>query len=73
MENLKKAIDEIFRVCRKGGFILISDFNEEGRKVYDHELDNGKFLNTLEESLARHTSRSRKVKTEYNMMFICRK
>lgn len=73
MENVQQAINEMVRVCKKGGIILISDLNEHGRKAYEHEPDKGEFLKTLEKSLAKHTNLIRKAKTRYNMMFICKK
>jgi len=33
MRNYKKVLDEMVRVCKKGGSILISELNEYGRKV----------------------------------------
>ena len=32
MGNVEKAIKEMLRVCKKGGVILISDFNAKGRE-----------------------------------------
>ena len=72
MDNLKKAVKEMFRVCKIKGFILISDLNEKGRVLYEHEPDNG-FLKRLESSLAQYAKSIRKVNTKYNMMFICKK
>lgn len=72
MDNVEKVIDEMFRVCKKGGFILISDLHGRGRKTYEHEPDSDGFLKRIEESLAKYTKSMRKVKTRYNMMFICR-
>jgi len=73
MDKVDKVIDEMFRVCKENGFVLIADFNEAGRKEYEHELDNGEFLETLESFLNKHAKEIRKVETKYNMMFICRK
>ena len=72
MDNMGKVIDEMFRVCKKSGFILISDFHEKGRKAYEHKPDNGEFLKRVEETLAKYTRSIRKVRTKYNMMFICK-
>lgn len=47
MDNLKKVISEMFRVCKTSGLILISDLHKEGRKAYEHEDDNGRFLRKL--------------------------
>lgn len=73
MDNLKKVINEMFRVCKSGGLILISDLNERGRKAYEHELDNGEFFKKTECLLTKYTKSIRKIKTKYNMIFICKK
>ena len=73
MKNVQKGIDEMFRVCKEDGLILISDLNDDGRKEYEHKPDNGKFLEKLEGALAKHTNRIRKIKTKHNMLFICSK
>lgn len=73
MDNREKVIDEMFRVCKKEGFILIADLHEEGRKAYEHDSDNGEFLKRLEKSLVKYTKSIKKIKTKYNMMFICQK
>jgi demethylmenaquinone methyltransferase/2-methoxy-6-polyprenyl-1,4-benzoquinol methylase len=72
-KHVQKGIDEMFRVCKEGGVILISDLNEKGRKEYEHKPDNGKFLKILEGALTKRTDRIRKIETRYNMMFICSK
>jgi len=72
MDNIEKVIDEMFRVCKKGGFILISELNEKGRKVYEHEADKGGLLKRIEKSLTKYTKSIRKIKTKYNMIFICK-
>jgi ubiquinone/menaquinone biosynthesis C-methylase UbiE len=73
MDNVSKVIREMFRVCKRRGFVLISDFNEKGRKAYKHLPDNGKLLKEIEKHLNKYASSIRKIKTKYNMMFICRK
>jgi ubiquinone/menaquinone biosynthesis C-methylase UbiE len=73
MDNVKKVIDEMFRVCKEDGLILISDLHEKGKKAYEHEFDSGEFLNTVEKFLIKCTKSIRKLKTKYNIMFICKK
>jgi ubiquinone/menaquinone biosynthesis C-methylase UbiE len=73
IDNLDKAISEMCRVCKTSGLIIVADLHEEGRKAYEHEDDNGEFLKKLEETLSRHSNSIRKIKSKYNMMFICRK
>jgi demethylmenaquinone methyltransferase/2-methoxy-6-polyprenyl-1,4-benzoquinol methylase len=73
IDNLDKAISEMFRVCKISGLVLVADLHEKGRKAYEHEDDNGEFLKKLEETLSRHTNSMRKVRSKYNAMFICKK
>lgn len=73
MDNPEKAIDEMFRVCKQGGFILISELHEKGLKEYEHKYDSGELLKKIEKFLSKHTESIKKIKTEYNMMFISQK
>jgi len=73
MDKVAKVIGEMFRVCKRRGFILISDFHEKGRRAYKHKPDSSHLLNRIEKSLAKHNKSVRMVRTKYNMMFICRK
>ena len=43
MPNPHKVIKEMFRVCMKGGVVVISDLNARGRREYGHKPDE-KFL-----------------------------
>lgn len=73
MDNVEKVIDGIFRVSKRGGLILISDLHEEGRKAYKHKPDICNLFKRIEKSLAKYARSVRKVRSKYNMMFICRK
>lgn len=73
IHNVEKAISEMFRVCRSGGCVLISDFHEEGRQAYEHEPDRKRLLNRIERAISRRTSSIKTKDTLYNRMFICRK
>ena len=73
MDKVAKVVSEMFRVCKRRGFILISDLHEKGRKAYKHKPDSGNLLNRIEKSLAKHSKSVRMVRSKYNMMFICRK
>jgi len=73
LNDARKAIKEMFRVCKTSGFVLVADLNEEGRKKYDHEIDNGKFLKRVELYLDRCAASMRKVETKYTTLFICKK
>ena len=72
VDNVLKVINEMFRVCRKDGHVIISDLHEKGRKSYAHIPDDGKLLNKIEILLSKHTKSIRKIITQNNMMFICR-
>lgn len=72
MKNVKKVINEMFRVCKTGGFVLIADLHEEGRKKYDHDSDKG-FLKKMEDCLGRYSESIRKVRTKYTALYICKK
>lgn len=73
MDNVEQVIAEMFRVCKPEGFVLIADLHENGRKAYKHKADSGKLLKTIEHCLTKYTPSVRKVETEYNLMFICKK
>jgi len=73
MDSIRKVINEMFRVCNKGGLILISDLHEEPQKASDCESDNGSLLKRIEVQLTKKTTSIRKVGTKHNMMFICKK
>lgn len=72
IKNPKKAIEEMFRVCREGGLVAISDLHSKGRKEYDHEPD-PMFIRKIEIWLRRHSRVIQKGRTDLNMMWVCRK
>ena len=72
MPNPDKVIKEMFRVCRKGGSVAISDLNARGRSEYGHEPDEY-FLLDVERQLKKYSKQIRKGKTAINEMFICKK
>jgi len=72
IKNIDKAIKEMFRVCRKGGLIVISDLHSRGRREYEHE-PNKRFIRNIESYLRRWGTLVGKAKTRINMMFIYRK
>jgi ubiquinone/menaquinone biosynthesis C-methylase UbiE len=73
LNDAREVIKEMFRVCKSGGFVLVADLNEEGRKKYDHELDNGRFLKRIRRYLVDCATSVRKVETKYTTLFICKK
>jgi ubiquinone/menaquinone biosynthesis C-methylase UbiE len=73
MENVEQVIAEMFRVCKPLGFVLIADLNKRGRKVFQHEPDDGKLLRTIEHCLAEYAQSIQKIDMVYNFLFICQK
>ncbi|MCX6568049.1 MAG: class I SAM-dependent methyltransferase [Candidatus Aminicenantes bacterium] len=72
MKDMPKAVDEMFRVCRRGGLVVVSDLHAWGRKEYNHRPDD-KFLSRIEKQLRKHAQSIRMDKTQINMMFVCEK
>jgi phosphatidylethanolamine/phosphatidyl-N-methylethanolamine N-methyltransferase len=72
MPNPDKVIKEMFRVCRKGRLVVISDLNARGRKEYGHE-PNEKYLLDVERQLKKYSQQIRRGKTDINEIFICKK
>jgi len=72
MKNMPKAIYEMFRVCKNGGLVVISDLHAGGRKEYEHAPDE-RFLPTVERQLKKHSKSIRTGKTDINAMFVCEK
>lgn len=72
IKNIGKAIQEMFRVCRKGGLIIVSDLHSQGRRVYEHEPDKD-FIRNIEKLLRHQGTFVAKARTKINMMFIYRK
>jgi ubiquinone/menaquinone biosynthesis C-methylase UbiE len=72
MKNMPKVINEMFRVCKNGGLIVISDLHARGRREYEHKPDK-RFLLVIERQLKKYAKSIRKEKTKINMMFVCEK
>ena len=72
MKNMPKAINEMFRVCKKGGLVVISDLHARGRREYEHAPDK-RFLLDVERQLKKYAKSIRKAKTDMNEMFVCEK
>lgn len=72
MKNMSKVINEMFRVCKNGGLIVISDLHARGRREYEHKPDK-RFLLNIERQLKKYAKSIRKEKTKINMMFVCDK
>lgn len=74
VDNVKKVVNEMFRVCGKNGLILISELNDNGRKAYEHECDHCRLLIEKVDKLTVKRARSRrKTRTKNNIIFICKK
>jgi ubiquinone/menaquinone biosynthesis C-methylase UbiE len=52
-DDVQSVLNEMYRVCRRGGTILVSDFNQQGQKACDHERDGGRLLSRLRLRLPR--------------------
>jgi hypothetical protein len=72
MEEPLPAIEEMFRVCRTGGMVLIADLNATGRKLYKHEADHDGLLRTIERVARRRSSGVKMADTRLDRLFICR-
>jgi ubiquinone/menaquinone biosynthesis C-methylase UbiE len=72
MPNPDKVIKEMFRVCKKGGLVVISDLDDRGRRESGHAPDK-RFLPDVERQLKKRAKSSRKGKTDINEMFVCEK
>jgi ubiquinone/menaquinone biosynthesis C-methylase UbiE len=72
MKNMPKAINEMFRVCKKGGLVVISDLHARGRREYEHAPDT-RFLPDVERQLKQYAKSIRKGKTDINEMFVCKR
>jgi len=72
MPNPDRVIKEMFRVCKKGGLVVISDLDDRGRREYGHAPDK-MFLPDVERQLKKHAKSIRKGKTDINEMFVCEK
>ena len=72
MDDVEKVIDEMFRVCKKGGIVLISDPHEKGQKSagckFDEELPK-----IIVKVLTKHAKSIEKLKTKRNLTYICKK
>jgi ubiquinone/menaquinone biosynthesis C-methylase UbiE len=73
MDNVKKAIKEMFRVCKIDGLVLISELHEEGQKAYEHKSDKGRLLKRTEKLLTQYAQSIQKTNTKYNTIIICKK
>lgn len=72
MKNIPKAVHEMFRVCKKGGLVVVSDLHAGGRRKYEHRPDD-KLVLGVERQLKKYAKSIRKGTTEINNMFICEK
>lgn len=73
MDSIRKVIDEMFRVCKMRGLVVISDLRENGKNAGEHVPDTEELLRKIEKSVSEHAKSVRKVRAKHNMIFICRK
>ena len=62
---------EMFRVCTADGLVLITEYNQRGRKATRH-LNFG-FETRLAKMLRRHCSLCQRIEEPYHVTFVCRK
>ncbi len=73
MDGIRKVINEMFRVCKNRGLVVISDLRENGKNAGEHEHDSEELLRKIEKCVSMHAGSVRKIRTKHNMIFICRK
>ncbi len=67
------AVREMFRVCRPGGKVLISDLNFTGCKIYKHRHDAGKLLESVERVARQLSAEVQTTDTRLDRLFVCTK
>lgn len=67
------ALREMFRVCRPGGKVLISDLNPTGSKLYKHKHNAVSLLASLERKINKFSSSFRTTDTRLDRLFVCTK
>ncbi len=67
------ALREMFRVCRPGGKVLISDLNPTGSKLYKHKHDAARLLAAVEREARRLGAGVKTTDTRLDRLFVCAK
>lgn len=63
------VLAEMFRVCAKGGAVIVAELNTAGREVTRH-LDGG-FEKKLPDLLARHCQECQQLDYPHHVIFVC--
>jgi len=71
VDDPRRAITEMFRVCRPGGLVVVSELSPSWRRRLEVSPDHG-FLRRVRRWLATHSGDVRAVEGEHNRAFICR-
>lgn len=67
------ALREMFRVCRPGGKVLISDLNPTGSKIYKHKHDAARLLASVEHEARKLGANVKTTDTRLDRLFVCKK
>lgn len=65
----KRILAEMFRVCSRDGVVLITEYNERGRRATQHR--NFGFEDRLAELLQAHCSRWRRIDQPHHVTYVC--
>ena len=72
-DNVEEVLQEMWRVCRRKGAVLVAELNDRGRREYRHELDHGRLAARIHNLLRRMGGSVRRMETPRNTMFVCRR
>ncbi len=71
-ENIARVILEMFRVCKSGGKIIISELNADGRRAAKHQED-PEFLNKIQELIERWSREIKVFDLEFTRVWVVKK
>jgi len=71
--NAERVAREMFRVCRKGGVVLIAEFNDRGRHECERARDNAQLVARIQRLFRTLATDTERIETNRDTMFVCRK